>query len=250
MKKLTLLLVVIFTCLCSLCSAAGELRDNAKLLKANEQTQIVRAINTVQAKHKIQVGVYTTKNIKADTGKKDIGPGANYIQDKLYSNNSIVLVLSSNDRKWYITTKGSMMELCPDAGVTYIENRMLPHLKANRYGGGFLAYVNGVDYVLSNQAMIKRLEKEKKNKKIRNYALIYAGLLFAFAWFKAKKRVKKARDNMRNVEFSTEASDYMTACSVLTREDIYVDTERVYVKHEKKSSSSGSSSHGGHGGSY
>ena len=55
---------------------------------------------------------------------------------------------------------------------------------------------------------------------------------------------------MRNVEFSTEASDYLKNGSVLARKDVYVNTERVYVKHEKESSSSSSSSHGGHGGSY
>lgn len=250
MKKLTIFLVVILTCLCSLCFAAGELRDNAKILNANEQAVITRAINNIQAKHNVQIGVYTSRNVKSETGKSDMGPGANYIQDKYYSNNSIVLVLSTSDRKWYITTKGSMMKLCPDAGVTYIENKMLPYLKANKYANGFFAYVNGVNYILNNPDKIKKLEKEKKQKAVMNYGLIYAGILLVYAWRSAKKRVQKARDNMRNVEFSTEASDYMTNCSVLAREDVYVETQRVFVKHEKESSSSSSGSHGGHGGSY
>ena len=93
---------------------------------------ITRAINNIQAKHNVQIGVYTSRNVKSETGKSDMGPGANYIQDKYYSNNSIVLVLSTSDRKWYITTKGSMMKLCPDAGVTYIENKML---MLNRFDG-------------------------------------------------------------------------------------------------------------------
>lgn len=250
MKKLTILLVVILTCLCSLCFAAGELRDNAKLLNTNEQAVIVRAINNVQAKHNVQVGIYTTRSVTSETGKSDMGPGANFIQDKYYRNNSIVLVLSTSDRKWYITTKGSMMKLCPDAGVTYIENKMLPYLKSNKYAHGFLAYVNSVNYILNNPDRIKKLEKERKQKEVRNYALIYAGILLVYAWRKAKKRVQKARENMRNVEFSTEASDYLKNGSVLARKDVYVNTERVYVKHEKESSSSSSSSHGGHGGSY
>ena len=179
-----------------------------------------------------------------------MGPGANFIQDKYYRNNSIVLVLSTSDRKWYITTKGSMMKLCPDAGVTYIENKMLPYLKSNKYAHGFLADVNSVNYILNNPDRIKKLEKERKQKEVRNYALIYAGILLVYAWRKAKKRVQKARENMRNVEFSTEASDYLKNGSVLARKDVYVNTERVYVKHEKESSSSSSSSHGGHGGSY
>ena len=141
------------------------------------------------------------------------------------------------------------LKLSMTMGTLY-ENKMLPYLKSNKYAHGFLVDVNSVNYILNNPDRIKKLEKERKQKEVRNYALIYAGILLVYAWRKAKKRVQKARENMRNVEFSTEASDYLKNGSVLARKDVYVNTERVYVKHEKESSSSSSSSHGGHGGSY
>ncbi|MBO4852793.1 MAG: TPM domain-containing protein [Schwartzia sp.] len=229
--------------------AAGAVYDNAKLLSQSDIQKLTAEIQRIEKKHNVRIGVVTQKTLQG----RPIGQVANALLDQGYKgapNGGIVLLLSMDNRKWYISTDNPMRaKITDEKGIKYIESEMLPKLKDNKFGEAFLKYTAAIETELDYYA--KEGEPFDPSAGFHPLAAIAALIIGLLGGYGVRETLISS---MSNVTPAARASEYLVDDSF----DLTDSDDRflfMNVTRTKKSKSSGGSSardesHGGGGGSF
>ena len=143
MKKLLLIFTLVAAMLLSAATALAavpSIMDDAKLLSNADRAKVARALQQVENKYNVRVGVVTVKSI----GNKKPGEFANQLIDKAYNNGpngNMVLLQVVDQRKWYISTDKKLKNVVVgNEGVEYMSKAFVPYLKKNDYAGAYTVY--------------------------------------------------------------------------------------------------------------
>ena len=143
MKKLFLIFTLVAAMLLSAATALAavpSVMDDAKLLSNAERAKVVSALQEIDNKYNVRVGVVTVKSI----GSQKPGDFANQLIDKAYNNGpngNMVLLQVVDQRKWYISTDKKLKSVVVgNEGVEYMSKAFVPYLKKNDYAMGFARF--------------------------------------------------------------------------------------------------------------
>jgi uncharacterized protein len=225
--------------------------DRAGLLKPQQAQELRQKLEEVNRKYQVRTFIVTVKS----TGEMEAGKFANELLDQVKDKSNqgnMVMLLSMDKRKWYISTDNAMRaKITDEQGIKYLSNQIVPKLKKNNYHDAFLAFIEGTDKMLAyyQREGVPYDPSRGFNPMAAGIALVIAaviGLLIRHVLIR----------QMNNVMPALEANAYLDKDSfqLEEKEDNYLYMTVKRVAKSKKSSSSGDSSrddeHGGGGGGF
>lgn len=151
-KKLTLLILPFLLCLAMGMSVPASqtedfadqyerVLDMAGLLTDNEVQELIRQLDEISIRQSMDVVVVTTDDLE--------GYGVADYADDLYdqcefgygsTRDGLLLLISMEDRDWYISTCGEGIRVFTDAGIQYIGDQILSELSQGNYAAAFQRY--------------------------------------------------------------------------------------------------------------
>ena len=111
-----------------------RLVDNARLLTGSEQSELLDKLDEISQRQQVDIVVVTTDALNGKT------PEA--YADDFYDNNGygfgkacdgVLLLISTEDWDWHLSTCGYGMTATTDDGIEYISNQFLPDLSDGDY---------------------------------------------------------------------------------------------------------------------
>lgn len=266
-KNVFCIMFALLLCLSAVCSSFAEgdmprLTDGAGLLTESEQAELLAQLDEISERQKTDIVVVTTDTPDGKTP-------ADYA-DAFYDYNGfgygeerdgVLLLVSMEDRDWYISTCGFGITAITDDGLAYISGKFLPFMQDGDYCKAFSTYAALCDEFISaakegNPYDGTHMPKEPFNVKF--WLLAAAGVGIAVSLIVTG--IMKGK--LKSVRFQNSAASYVKANSLHITEsrDMFLyHTINRRVRPKTSSSSSGGSSthtsssgttHGGGGGKF
>lgn len=229
--------------------------DEADLLTDAEEQALDAKIAAIEKAHRVRILVGTL----TDTHGQVLGKVANNVVDQIPGENgTIVLLLATKNRDFYVSTDNKMRARITDGkGVDYLAGEFLPDLKENRYAAAFTAFAATTDEMLTYYE-----EEGKPYDPGDAFSLLTFAIALGCAALLALFIYYELINCAGNITQKAEADAYLDRHSfhLNTNEDNFLYTSVRRETKEKKESSSGGgsnittssrdSSHGGGGGRY
>lgn len=241
-RKIFLILTVI--CLCfglaiPVLAAPVRLVDDAALLTGGEVSEIAAQLDKVSARYSIDVVIVTANELG---GLSPMEYADDFFDYGGYGKDGILLLVSMEDRDWWISTTGYGITAVTDAGLDYIADQFVPYLSEDDYGGAFTVFVEQCDLFLAQAETGDPFDSHNLPKApfaaLRNLGVALV-IGVAAGWI----ATGVMKNKLKSVAMQPRAEDYIVPGSMrlsYSRDQfLYSHTDR----REKPKSSSGSSTH-------
>ena len=242
-----------------------RVNDSAEVLTEDEDDELEASLEELSVRQSFDVIIATIDSLESE-GCTSMEEYADDLYDYCqfgYGENrdGVLLVVSTGDRKWHISTCGYGITAFTDAGIQYLGEQMTPDMADGDYAAAFRTFVQwSDDYITAARAGhpydVKNLPREPLSLM---YLFLALGIGLVLAWVV----VHVMKSQLRSVAFQENAASYVREGSMkLTNSRelfLYRDVHRTEHVEEKDSDSSGGSSthtsssgttHGGGGGSF
>lgn len=259
-----LLVLLLFAALMMPALAVSEkprLVDQAHLLNAAEQSELLAKLDEISERQRVDIAVVTAETMD---GKTPMDYADDWYDSNGYGFGSgydgVLLLVSMEDRDWWISTSGYGMTAVNDAGITYISDQFLPDMRDGNYAQAFTTFAELCDEFVRQAKNGQPYDSGHMPKEPFNYgfwllAAMVIGLIIAL---KAAGSMKK---KLKSVRLQAAAAGYVKTNSMHITEsrDLFLYNTVTRTAKSKSRSSSGSSSahtsssgrsHGGGGGKF
>lgn len=265
-KKIFTLIFTFLLCITAAIPAfaAGympRLVDNADLLTDSEESTLLSKLDEISERQQMDIVVVTVYSLD--------GKSPQDYADDFYDYNGygfgaekdgVLLLVSMEDRDWYITTTGFGITAITDAGLEYISDKFLSYLSDGDYADAFETYAQLCDEFITqaktgNPYDVGNMPQEPFNFAFNIFVAFVIGLVAAIVITNIMK------GKLKTVHFMSSAGNYVKAGSmnVTDSRDMFLYTHIDRREKPKESSSGGGSSthtsssgttHGGGGGKF
>lgn len=249
------------------CFAEGaRCTDNAGLLYDSEREEVSAKLDDVSEKHNMDVLVLTTRSTY---GKGIVEYSDDYYDQSDWGQGTgrdgIILVISMEERDWYISTCGQAINAVTDYGISYIGNEMISELSEGDYAEAFESYAeacdkvltqaeNGAPYDVNNKVEEEELEEDHGFNPLGGLLSLLMGVLTAlFPTLSMKNDLKSVNNQLKASNYIKDGSlklaqksDAFMYRHVATVPIVSDDSHGGSSTHM----SSGGMSHGGGGGKF
>ncbi len=226
--------------------------DNAELLTQSQIEELTEKVDEISERQQLDVVIVTTNSID---GKSPMAYADDYYDYHNYgygaNKDGVLLLLSMEDRDWWISTTGYGITAFTDAGIQLIGNEIVQYLSSGDYFGGFKLFADEADRFITKARTDKpydvgNLPKAKKklfDAKAALISLVIAAVIAFVVILSIKSKYKP-------VKFQPNASDYLVSDSFnLTGAfDNFLYSNVSKTARSDSSSSGGSSTHSGSSG--
>lgn len=236
-------------------SAAEEtlrLVDDADLLSESEESSLLDLLNEISKRQQVDIVVVTVDSMG--------GESAMVYADDFYDYNGygfgderdgILLLVSMEERDWYISTSGYGITAITDAGREYISEIFVADLSEGNYAAAFTSFANLCDDFVTQA---KTGEPYDVGNLPGDMAAFLVGdflISFVAAFIIALIATGIMRGQLKTVHFQSEADNYMKQGSMqLTKKnDLYLYRHIDRRKKPENNNTSNPSSQGSLGGS-
>ncbi len=247
-------------------SAADELPrlvDMADLLSDGEESSLSAILDEISERQQVDIVVVTVDSMDGET--------AEVYADDFYDYNGygfgedrdgILLLVSMEERDWYISTTGYGITALTDAGREYIFGIFADDLSAGNYGAAFTSFAELCDDFITQADTGEPYDVDNLPKEPFGF-LVNLLVAFGIAFIISLIVTGIMRGQLKTVHSQSAADDYMKKDSMqLTKKnDLFlyrhVDRRKREENHESDSSggsqthtSSSGTEHGGGGGKF
>lgn len=172
----------------------------------------------------------------------------------------MLLLISTGDRKWHISTRGYGITVFTDAGIKYIGEELKEKMKSADYAGTFFGFADLCDR-FTDQAKKDR-PYDTSNLPIKPLSFKYIPISLGIGLVIALIAVSVMKSKLKTVRYKAEANSYVRPGSMnitVSRDLFLYRTVAVSPKPKSNGGSDGGSSthtsssgstHGGGGGSF
>jgi len=126
--------------------AGSRLVDNAELLDAAEEARLLQQLDEISQRQQLDVVVVTVNSLD---GKSAMDYADDFFDYNGYgfgeNHDGILLLVSTEQRDWWISTTGYGITAFTDAGLEYISEQVIPKLSEGQYGKAFDIFVEKCD---------------------------------------------------------------------------------------------------------
>lgn len=253
-KKISVLLFVIVLCLStSLPTFAAETNgfvdaycrvvDTADLLTDSEKTVLISKLDEISLRQNMDVVVATTNDLE--------GYSVTEYADLLYEtcefgygsgNDGLLLLISMEDRDWYISTCGYGITVFTDAGIEYIGNQIKSDLSDGNYAAAFSNYADLCDDFITQAKTGEPYDSGNLPREPLSF--IWVPIAFVIGFVIAKIIVGNMKSKLKTVRKQAAANSYMKDGSMNITESRDLFLYHTVTRTERpKNNSSGSSTH-------
>lgn len=146
MKKL----LFVFTLLCAFCltvnATAARVVDGADLLTDAEETALATSLDSISQTYDVDVVVVTTDSTN---GKSPRAYADDYYDYNGYGSDGVLLLISMEDRDWWISTTGMCIDAITDSDIDSIGDWMLDDLSNGDYAAAFDTFADECAYYIN-----------------------------------------------------------------------------------------------------
>lgn len=217
--------------------------DMADLLTDSEEAALISKLDEISVRQNIDVVVATTADLE--------GYSVRDYADLLYeqclfgygeNKDGLMLVISMEDRDWYVTTCGYGITAFTDAGIEYIGDLIKSDLSDGNYADAFSSYAELCDEFITRARNGEPYDSGNLPRKPLSLVWIPIALVIGFVI--AKIVVGSMKSKLKTVRKQAAASSYVKdgSLNVTESRDLYL--YRTVTRTERpKNDSSGSSTH-------
>ena len=235
-----------------------RMQDLAGVLTEEENDELQNLLDEMSVNLKFDMIIVTVENLEGYTIQDYADDWYDYCEFGYGSNkDGALLLISMEERDWYISTCGYGITAFTDAGITYIGEQMGDDLSAGNYAEAFRTFIQ-----LGNQFVTQARDGnpfDKSDLPKKPLSVIWIAISLAIGFVIAKIIVGSMKSQLKTVRAQAAASSYIREGSMNVTESrdlfLYHKIERT---EKSKNNSSGSSthesssgtSHGGGGGKF
>lgn len=257
MKKLIVIITlfsVLIGCTLTAHAASPRLADEAQLLSSEEAAQLKAMLDEISDRQGVDVVVVT---VDSTDGASPMEYADDYFDYNDYGTDGILLLVSMEDRDWWVSTTGYGITAITDAGLEYISDRFVSYLSDEDYPTAFETFAQLCDQFITQAKTGEPYDSHNLPKEPFAFLLtlvICLGIGFVVALIVTGSMKKK----LKTVVAQVKADDYVRQGSMqLTNSrDLFLYSH--VDRKERAQSTSGSSthtsssgtSHGGGGGKF
>lgn len=237
-----------------------RLQDEAGLLSEDEWLYLQGLLDEVSVRQRLDVTIATTDTL----GGLSVSAYADDWYDRCeygygVNRDGILLLLSMEERDWYISTCGFGIQAFTDAGIDYIVEQMIDDLSDGNYAQAFETYIEYCDAFVTQARIGEPYDRGNLPKEPLSpiwlgisllLGLVVAGCVVAVMW-----------RQLKSVRPQAAANSYIRSGSMHLRErsDLFLYHTVTRTPRPKDPPSEGGSSthtsssgttHGGHGGKF
>lgn len=235
-----------------------RMQDLAGVLTEEENGELQNLLDEMSVNLKFDMVIVTVDNLEGYTIQDYADDWYDYCEFGYGSNkDGALLLISMEERDWYISTCGYGITAFTDAGITYIGEQMGDDLSAGNYAEAFRTFIQ-----LGNQFVTQARDGnpfDKSDLPKKPLSVIWIAISLAIGFVIAKIIVGSMKSQLKTVRAQAAASSYIREGSMNVTESrdlfLYHKIDRI---EKSKNNSSGSSthesssgtSHGGGGGKF
>ena len=144
MKKVCSVIICLLL-ICTLAAPASAntptqyIWDKAGLLSTYEESSLSQKTSILVSKYGMDMVILTVDSIGAKTPRSY---AEDFYDSMGYADDGILLLLSMEERDWYICTTGRAMEIFTEKGIDRMGDEIVPHLSDGDYYTGFVTFLN------------------------------------------------------------------------------------------------------------
>ena len=223
-----------------------RLVDDADLLDSSEEEELESELDEISERQQFDMVVVTVNSLEGKTPQD--------YADDFYDYNGygyggdhdgVLLLVSMEDRDWYISTTGYGITAITDAGREYISDQFVSYLSDGAYLEAFETYANLCDEFVTQADTGEAYDSGNMPK--GEYAwVLYLGIAIPVGLLIALIIVECMRRQLKSVRMQNSAANYVKKGTMVIdgkySHFLYAQTTRR-IKPEPSSSSSGSSTH-------
>ena len=244
-RILTIFLSALLCISLSIASFAADdvslLRDDADLLSAEEEAEILDLLKDVSKKHEMDVAIITVDTIG---DKSPMEFADDYYDENGFKEDGLVLLIGMETRDWYISTSGYGITAFTDAGIQFIGEQIVYDLGSEFYFDAFKTYVEYSDMFIEAAKEGAPYDSGNLPKLPYEFGInLVISLVVAFIISLIVTAIMKGK--LKSVYNNDSADDYVKqgSLNVTTIRDIFLYTHITKTPRPKETSSSGSSTH-------
>lgn len=254
-KKIWILIVSLVLCLCMTVSAFAEDRpdfsekynrvmDEAGLLTDSQRVALTEKIDEVRSRQRMDIVILTVSTLNGSTPSAyaddvfdDCGFGYGENRDGL------LLLISTEDNDWYISTHGYGIIAFTNAGIQFIGKQMKEDLSDGNFNAAFESFVGLCDDFITQARAGSPYDTH--NLPQEPLSLIWIPISIVLGIFLALAVVRGMKAKLKTVRFQAAAGSYMKAGSLNVTEsrDLFLYHTVSRTAKPKNDSSGGSSTH-------
>lgn len=266
-EKISLILFVVFLCVITavpVCANDGfadqyyRVIDMADLLTDSEEDALITILDEISIRQHMDITVATTDDLE--------GYYVRDYADLLYeqclfgygeNNDGLMLLISMEDRDWYISTCGFGIYTFTDAGIEYIGNQIRTELSAGNYFSAFEKYAALCDEFITQARNGQPYDVGNIPRGKLSYVWIPISLVIGFII--ANIVVGSMKGKLKTVHSQVTANSYVkkNSMNITNSRDLFLyHTVTRTAKPQNNSSgssthrSSSGTTHGGGGGKF
>ena len=236
-----------------------RLTDEADLLSDSEEKDLLAKLDEISDRQKCDVVVATVNSLEGKTAMEYADDfydynGYGYGEER----DGIILLISMEDRDWWMSTCGYGITAFTDAGQKYMSDKFIPMVSDGEYADAFTKYADLCDEFLTQAKTGEPYDKSNMPKESLN--IIWLPIDLAVGLFAAFIVASLKKSKLKTVRRKAAAQDYVVDGSfrVTKNYDRFitknVTTRTIHRDDDSGGSSthtsSSGSSHGGSGGKF
>lgn len=220
-----------------------RLQDLADVLTEEEVSEIQKLLDEMSVRLKFDLVIATVDNLEGCTVQDYADDWYDYCEFGYGSNkDGALLLISMEERDWYISTCGYGITAFTDAGITYIGEQIGDDLSAENYAEAFRTFVRFGNQFVTQARDGDPFDKSDLPKK--PLSAIWIAISLAIGFGVAKIIVGSMKSQLKTVRAQAAASSYVREGSMNATEsrDLFL-YHKVDRTEKSKNNSSGSSTH-------
>ncbi|HAY19229.1 MAG TPA: hypothetical protein DCY17_00020 [Clostridiales bacterium] len=235
--------------------------DGADMLEPEQRAELLKKLDELSSKYGMDYVVCTVKSLNDSTAEACADDIFDYCGFGLGEDRSgVLLLISTGDRQWHISTRGYGITVFTDAGIQYIGEELTGELKSADYAGAFFKFADLCDK-FTEQAVNDR-PYDVSNLPIKPLSFIFIPISLGIGLVIALIAVAVMKSKLKTVRYKSEANSYVRPGSMnitVSRDLFLYRTVSVSPLPKNNGGSDGGSSthtsssgatHGGGGGSF
>ena len=239
MKKLMIVFLTLYLLTVTVFASGDHLVDGANLLTGSEASAIESKLTEISGRQGVDIVIVTADSIGA---ADPMDYADDYYDYNGYRADGILLLVSMEDRDWWVSTAGYGITAITDAGLDYISDRFVPYLSDGNYAEAFEEFARLCDEFITQAKTgdpydSHNLPKDPFNFVINLLISLVIGLVVA--WFVTGRM----KSQLKSVRQQAKADAYLKTGSLELRQsrDLYLYTHTD--RREKPQSNGGSTTH-------
>ena len=225
-----------------------RLNDSAEVLTEDEDSELEASLEELSVRQSFDVTIATIDSLESE-GYTSMEEYADDLYDYCQfgygaDRDGVLLLVSTGDRKWHISTCGYGITAFTDAGIQYLGEQMTPDMADGDYAAAFHTFIQWTDSYVT--AAREGQPYDVDNMPKEPFSIVYLGVALVIGLVTALIVTGVMKGQLKSVAPQRDATDYVRQGSMkLTNQRdlfLYRDVHRTERPKETSSGDSGGSS--------